>query len=61
MSKKITEIIDLIKEKIVNYDLSVNDESQGKVITVGDGILIVKGLKHVMLGEILAFDNDVYG
>ena len=51
----------LIKEQIKNYEASIENSDVGTIISVGDGIAMVYGLKDAMLGELLAFPNDVYG
>ena len=55
------EISALIKEQIKNYDHQVDSADVGTVVSVGDGIAIIYGLEKAMLGELLAFPNDIYG
>lgn len=56
------EISSLIKEEIKNFDkTSEYNKNLGTVIEVGDGIIIVYGLKDVMLGELLEFKEGVFG
>ena len=55
------EISALIKEQIKNYHVKVDSSDVGTVVTVGDGIALVYGLDHAMLGELLLFPNEVYG
>ena len=55
------EISALIKEQIKNYHAKVDSNDVGTVVTVGDGIALVYGLDHAMLGELLLFPNEVYG
>ena len=54
---KADEISSIIKERIASYDLSVNVEETGKVISVADGVARVYGLKNVMAGEMVEFEN----
>ena len=63
MSSKIKadEISSIIKERIDNFELSVDVEETGKVISVADGIAQVYGLKNVMAGEIVEFENGEKG
>ncbi len=63
MSSKIKadEISSIIKERIDNFELSVDIEETGKVISVADGIAQVYGLKNVMAGEIVEFENGEKG
>lgn len=63
MSAKIRadEISAIIKERIENYDLNVDIEETGKVISVADGVASVYGLKNVMAGEMVEFENGQKG
>lgn len=61
MKIKPNEISALIKEQIKNYHANVDISDVGRVVTVGDGIALVYGLEKAMLGELLAFPNNVYG
>ncbi len=63
MSSKIKadEISSIIKERIDNFELSVDIEETGKVISIADGIAQVYGLKNVMAGEIVEFENGEKG
>ena len=58
---KADEISSIIKERIENFDLSVNIEETGKVISVADGVANVYGLKNVMVGEMVEFENGQKG
>ena len=63
MSAKIKadEISTIIKERIENFDLSVDVEATGKVISVADGVANVYGLKTVMAGEMVEFESGEKG
>ncbi|WP_459861637.1 F0F1 ATP synthase subunit alpha [Campylobacter concisus] len=63
MSAKIKadEISTIIKERIENFDLSVDVEETGKVISVADGVANVYGLKNVMAGEMIEFESGEKG
>ncbi len=63
MSAKIKadEISSIIKERIENYELNVDVEETGKVISIADGVANVYGLKNVMANEMVEFDNGVKG
>lgn len=54
-------IVPLMKEAVKNWTPKVTAEEIGKVITVGDEIASVSGLKNVQYGEILQFSNGVKG
>ncbi len=55
------QISALIKEQIKSFAGQIESDDVGTVISVGDGIASVYGLKDAMLGELLLFPNDVYG
>ncbi|EAH8300520.1 F0F1 ATP synthase subunit alpha [Campylobacter fetus] len=55
------EISSIIKERIENYNLSVDIEETGKVISVADGVANVYGLKNVMAGEMVEFETGEKG
>ncbi len=63
MSAKIKadEISAIIKERIENFALNVDIEETGKVISTADGIANVYGLKNVMAGEMVEFENGERG
>ncbi len=56
-----SEISDLIKKKIENFDLSVEAHIEGTVVSVTDGIVRVHGLSEAMQGEMLEFPGNTYG
>lgn len=61
MSLNLEEIANIIKHEIKNYD-SISDVSQvGTVVQVNDGIAHVYGLTNVMSGELVEFDNNIFG
>ena len=59
MSTKIQadEISSIIKERIDNFELNVDINETGKIISFADGIAKVYGIKNVMAGEIVEFEN----
>ncbi|MEG0275197.1 MAG: F0F1 ATP synthase subunit alpha, partial [Longicatena sp.] len=61
MSLKPEEISKLLKEQIRRYDDEIEVGETGTVITIGDGIALVYGLRNAMAGELLLFPHDVYG
>ncbi len=61
MDVRSSEISALIKEQIKQYEHQIDTEHIGTVVKVGDGIAIVHGLDKVMYGEIVVFDDDVFG
>lgn len=61
VKNKADEISAIIKDRIENFDLSVDVEETGKVISVADGVANVYGLKNVMAGEMVEFDGGERG
>ena len=63
MSAKIKadEISAIIKERIENFSLNVDVNETGKVISVADGVANIYGLKNVMAGEMVEFENGEKG
>lgn len=63
MSAKIRadEISAIIKERIEGFELKVDIEETGKVISVADGVANVYGLKNVMAGEMVEFESGEKG
>ena len=51
------EIRRLLQEKIKNYKKSLELSEWGQVVSVGDGVCRVFGLKNVQLGEIVSFEG----
>ena len=61
MKIKADEISSIIKEKIENFDLNLEIEETGKIISIADGVAKVYGLKNVMAGEMVEFENGEKG
>ncbi|HLS91514.1 MAG TPA: F0F1 ATP synthase subunit alpha, partial [Limnochordia bacterium] len=55
------EISAILKRQIERFDSDVKVENVGTVIMVGDGIARVYGLEDAMAGELLEFENGVFG
>ena len=55
------EISSIIKERIDNFELNVDVNETGKIISYADGIAQVYGLKNVMAGEVVEFENGEKG
>ncbi len=56
-----SEITDILKKKISNFDFSAEVRTEGTVISARDGIIRVYGLTKVAYGEVIAFSEDCYG
>src|SRR5262245_12839677 len=61
MEIKADEISKIIREQIEEYRAGVEVSEIGSVISVGDGIARVYGLRNVMAGELLEFPHKVFG
>ncbi|MDN3516603.1 F0F1 ATP synthase subunit alpha [Aquisalimonas lutea] len=61
MQLKASEISDLIKQRIQNFDAVAEARNEGTTVSVQDGIVRVAGLAEVMQGEMLEFPNETYG
>ncbi|MBT4791901.1 MAG: F0F1 ATP synthase subunit alpha [Halobacteriovoraceae bacterium] len=55
------EITGIIKERIANFESKLDVNEVGTVLTIGDGVARVFGLKNVLAGELVEFDNGVKG
>ncbi len=56
-----SEISEIIKKEITNFESQVEISEVGTVLTVGDGIARVYGLDNVQAGEMLEFSDDIKG
>ena len=61
MSSKAVEISSIIKEQIKQYESKIEMKENGTVITVGDGIATVYGLRACMANELLRFEDGSFG
>lgn len=61
MDKSLEKISSLIKKQIENFESQIQSDDVGTVISSGDGICLVYGLNKAMMGELVVFNNDVYG
>lgn len=58
---KADEISSIIQERIENFELTVDIDEVGKVISVADGVANVYGLRNVMANEMVEFEDGVRG
>ena len=56
-----SEISELIKERIKDFDAGAEARTEGTVVSLTDGISRVHGLADAMQGEMLEFPNDTFG
>ena len=61
MSSKAGEISSIIKQQIQQYENRIEMKENGTVITVGDGIATVYGLRSCMANELLRFEDGSFG
>jgi F-type H+-transporting ATPase subunit alpha len=61
MALKASEISQLIKERIENYESSAEARDVGTVIGVTDGIVRIHGLADARYGEMLEFPGNTFG
>jgi F-type H+-transporting ATPase subunit alpha len=61
MEINVTEISELLRKQITDFEKKVDVSEIGSVISVGDGIARVYGLDKCMASELLEFPNSVYG
>ncbi|MDY6062328.1 MAG: F0F1 ATP synthase subunit alpha [Erysipelotrichaceae bacterium] len=61
MALKIDEISSLIKSKVEHYHEKISVDDIGKIISVGDGIVLAEGLNGAMAMELVLFEDGTYG
>ena len=61
MQLNASEISDLIKEQIERFEFKSEEQTEGVVISVSDGIVKIYGLSDAKFGEMLVFPKDTYG
>jgi len=61
MSINPEEISSIIKDRIANFESRLQVDEVGTVLTVGDGIARIFGLKNAMAGELVEFDGGTKG
>ena len=55
------EISSIIKERIDNFELNVDINETGKIVSYADGVAQVYGLSNVMAGEMVEFEDGTRG
>jgi F-type H+-transporting ATPase subunit alpha len=56
-----SEISELIKDRIKNFEGAAEARTEGTVVSLMDGIARIHGLADVMSGEMIEFPGDTYG
>jgi len=56
-----SEISELIKKRIDNFEASAEVRTEGTIVSVSDGIVRIYGLGEVMQGEMIEFPGDTFG
>ncbi len=56
-----SEISELIKARITDFDASAQARSEGTVVVLTDGIVRIHGLADALQGEMLEFPGDTFG
>ncbi len=56
-----TEISDLIKKRIENFQVVAEARTEGTVVSIADGIARIHGLADAMASEMIEFPGDTYG
>ena len=61
MTIRATEVSDVLKQQIEQFDGSASLEEIGQVVSVKDGIAVVYGLDDVQAGEMVEFPGAIMG
>ena len=56
-----SEISELIKERIGNFESAAEARTEGTIVSLNDGIVRIHGLSDVMSGEMIEFDGGLFG
>ena len=56
-----TEISEIIKQRIANFDATPQMRTEGTIVNLKDGIVRIYGLEDVMFGEMIEFPDNTYG
>ena len=61
MEIKTEEITSLLKQQLDDYKIDIDVSEVGEIISVGDGVARISGLRNVMSSELVELPNDVFG
>jgi len=56
-----SEISDLIKQKIEQFELKTEARTEGTIVSLGDGVVRIHGLSDAQYYEMLEFPGNTYG
>jgi F-type H+-transporting ATPase subunit alpha len=56
-----TEISELIRKRVEQFEISSEARTEGTVVSVSDGICRLHGLDDAMQGEMIEFPGETYG
>ena len=56
-----TEISDIIKDKIKDFNIKSKAHNEGTIVTLTDGIARIYGITEALQGEMLEFPNKTFG
>jgi F-type H+-transporting ATPase subunit alpha len=56
-----TEISELIRKRVEQFDVVSEARNEGTIVSVSDGICRIHGLADAMQGEMIEFPGDTYG
>ena len=57
---KPSEISEIIKQRIKQFDLAPEVKTEGTILSIKDGVVQIYGVANVMLGEMLQFEDNTY-
>jgi F-type H+/Na+-transporting ATPase subunit alpha len=55
------EMSDIIKKRIEDFQSTTQTRTEGRIVTLADGIATVYGLQNVMTGEMVELPGDTFG
>ena len=56
-----SEISELIKDRIKNFETVAQERTEGTIVMLTDGIVRIHGLSEAMQGEMLEFPGNTFG
>ncbi|MBK4765020.1 MAG: F0F1 ATP synthase subunit alpha [Pantoea sp. Brub] len=54
------EVSELIEQRISQFNTEITHHTEGTIVSVGDGIINVYGINHIMQGEMISLPNGNY-